>query len=206
MKASGIEISGLVNILSFALVLATLGLYYAFVDIAVDNGLNIRNPKIWSSRFPENALVRTAVQLDIESGKLCGKKSQLGKASQDDRVSRYITILPNDPSVLLSLAKIAQRCGQVNRMASLVRRAIRLGPSDTDILLDSYKLRRTVSYADPALALELDHKLENLWLKRPKSRPDIAAMIRNCWSCNYYLKRGAPEFLQRIQDFVARRP
>lgn len=193
----------LVIIASLLIVIAT-GLYAGAATLSADHGLELQSPEIWSRRFPEAALVHRAIQRDIRLGTPCGESPEAGSDALPSPIADYGALMPNDPGVMIALARFAIECGQGRHALPLIRRGLALGRSDIDIVLKSYRLRRFVGYRDPALAATLDQKLISLWQRQPRFRRDIARLIDECWSCRILLRKVAPDVHKDIEAFGKR--
>lgn len=190
----------LVIIASLLIVLGT-GLYIGVAILWADHGFELGNPEIWSSRFPESGLVHRLIQRETGQGTTCMVSTEAGSDFLPSPMADYGALMPNDPRVMISLARLARKCGQGRHAIPLIRRALALGRSDIDIVLESYRLRRFVGYRDPALAEAMDQKLVAFWQGQHRFRHDIAGLIETCWSCRILFKKAAPEVFKEIEAY-----
>lgn len=191
-------------IIASILVFASIGLYVGGATLSADYSLELQDPKIWSSRFPETALVQRAIHRDIKLGANCSAPSHAGSDALPKSIAGYGALMPNEPSVMIALAQLARACGRGSEAIPLIRRALALGKSDIEIVLDSYRFRRFFGFRDPALAEALDQKLVSFWQQQPRVRRDIARMIKACWSCRIQLEKAAPDVYEEIAAFGKR--
>lgn len=202
--AHGNSVEWILRGFAILLVIMAIGLIFGGARLSIAFGFDLEQPAFWSSRFPERGLVRTAIHRDIVLGTGCEKVPDNGSTARPSKISPYGHVLPNEPSVLVDLARLARECDRGSLVAPLVRRALALGNSDVDIVINSYRFRRFFGYRDPELADMLDQKLAYFWGEIPSVRRDISEMIGRCWSCQNLLKKAAPDFYLEVEAFGRR--
>lgn len=191
----------LLVIIAFLLILTGSGLHVGLAILSADYGFELEDPEIWSSRFPESALVHRLIHPETGPDKTCSVSPEAGPDVLPSPIIDYGALMPNDPRVMIALARFARRCGQGRHAIPLIRRALALGRSDIDILLESYRFRRFVGFRDPALAAAMDRKLVNFWHAQHQLRPDIARLIETCWSCRILFKEAEPEVFKEVEAY-----
>ncbi|PJK31741.1 hypothetical protein [Minwuia thermotolerans] len=191
------------HLMALVLVATTIGLVAGISFLSERESLAVNRASLWSSRFPESAILRAAVHRRDTDGAWCAERA----AAEDGRsgIVAYAALAPNDAKLLLQLAAIAERCAVVTDALLLLRRALAVGASDPRIVSGAYGSRRFLEYTDPALARDLDRHLITLWEQQPSTRPRLSEAIENCWSCKRILAKAHPELAARITEYHRKR-
>lgn len=198
------RVERLLVITTALLIVIGAGIYFGVATLSADHGFELQNPEIWSSRFPESTLVHRAIQREMKRGTNCEVSAEAGSDALPPPITDYGALVPNDPGVMIALARFARKCGQGRHAIPLIRRALALGRSDINLFLESYRFRRFLGYRDPTLADALDRKLVYLWQRQPQFRREIAKLIEECWSCSILLKSSAPDVHKQVEAFGKR--
>ncbi|ANK80026.1 MAG: hypothetical protein TEF_03915 [Rhizobiales bacterium NRL2] len=187
------------HLVAFILAVVTIGLSIGIVVLSERESLEVDQPALLSSRFPESIILRSAVRAGDSNSGWCARGSMTNGGAS--RIARYAAISPNDAKLLLALAERANDCGVVSETRLLLRRALMLGASDPRVVIGAYKFRRFLEHTDAELAEVLDRKLIYLWDSHPSYRRDIADVIGKCWSCKQILAKAHPEFAGTVTEY-----